>query len=175
MTDRRSSEPVLSSSPPSGAKPLTNGQTSTATAAAAPSAGAGDSKIDSKADSKQPAALTAALSNSPPARSMSVDGGGKGLKPVKPKHRKINKQHPEFEMTYDMMLGIRTCVGPLNSKPLPALTPEHAQVTTKLDFPGQGSTFTPAHQMRNFVRRCSSSQLIRISYLIRCGDAVVMR
>lgn len=30
---------------------------------------------------------------------------------LKSKHRKINKQHPEFELTYDMMLGIRTVVG----------------------------------------------------------------
>lgn len=29
----------------------------------------------------------------------------------KTKHRKINKTHPEFELTYDMMLGIRTTVG----------------------------------------------------------------
>jgi hypothetical protein len=30
---------------------------------------------------------------------------------LKSKHRKINKEHPEFELTYDMMLGIRTVVG----------------------------------------------------------------
>lgn len=30
---------------------------------------------------------------------------------LKSKHRKINKKHPEFELTYDMMLGIRTVVG----------------------------------------------------------------
>lgn len=49
------------------------------------------------------------------------DGGGVGApkeklsrkekRALKSKHRKINKQHPEFELTYDMMLGIRTVVG----------------------------------------------------------------
>ncbi len=41
----------------------------------------------------------------------------KNKKSTKKQNKKINKKHPEFERTYDMMLGIRTTVGRTESKP----------------------------------------------------------
>jgi 1-phosphatidylinositol-4-phosphate 5-kinase len=66
------------------------------------------------------------------------------------KHKKINKDHPEFELTYDMMLGIRTTVSKAEAVPDRALTDEDFTVSNSLTFPAKGSNFTPAHEMRNF-------------------------
>jgi len=66
------------------------------------------------------------------------------------KHKKINREHPEFELTYDMMLGIRTTVGAIESKPNRDLTDADFDASLKLRFPNEGSALTPAHQMREF-------------------------
>jgi len=72
-------------------------------------------------------------------------------KPVKTKHRKINKEHPEFELTYDMMLGIRYTVSRAEAHPLRRdLHPEAFKEYVHLRFPGNGSATTPAHQARDF-------------------------
>lgn len=66
------------------------------------------------------------------------------------KEKKISKAHPEFELTYDMMLGIRTTVGQVESKPARDLTPKDYTEKIKLRFPAGGSHSTPAHDMRSF-------------------------
>lgn len=70
--------------------------------------------------------------------------------PVKTKHRKINKQHPEFELTYDMMLGIRTVVSKTEAQHRGELSAPDYKESVKLRFPGRGSIITPAHEMRDF-------------------------
>ena len=132
-----------------------------------------------------PSKASSAPSAPPP--SASAASTSSSVKPVKTKHRKINKvhsrtaadatqplphlviasltstlccvcvcvrvlqQHPEFELTYDMMLGIRTVVSKTEAQ-------LHGEVlsaadytdTIKLQFPGRGSILTPAHAMRDF-------------------------
>jgi hypothetical protein len=86
-------------------------------ATAAPSAVAGPTPLPSPSPGgPTPQSVTPASSASAATQSANSDPPiqpqlGKDGKPLKPKHRKINKKHPEFELTYDMMLGIRTCVG----------------------------------------------------------------
>ena len=70
--------------------------------------------------------------------------------PTKTKHRKINKQHPEFELTYDMMLGIRTVVSKTEAQLHSEVNDKDYSDTIKLQFPGRGSLLTPAHRMRDF-------------------------
>ena len=70
--------------------------------------------------------------------------------PSKTKHRKINKQHPEFELTYDMMLGIRTVVSKTEAQLHSEVNDKDYSDTIKLQFPGRGSLLTPAHRMRDF-------------------------
>eukprot|EP00457_Paulinella_chromatophora_P002891 gb/GEZN01002896.1/.p1 GENE.gb/GEZN01002896.1/~~gb/GEZN01002896.1/.p1 ORF type:complete len:703 (+),score=94.56 gb/GEZN01002896.1/:84-2192(+) len=66
------------------------------------------------------------------------------------KQAKIMKGHKEFELTYDMMLGIRTTVGQAEAKASRALTERDYVEMTKLSFPKKGSKVTPAHTMRSF-------------------------
>lgn len=54
------------------------------------------------------------------------------------KHKKIDKDHPEFELTFDMMLGIRTTVGKAEAQVRQALTEEDFNLATTLRFPAQG-------------------------------------
>ena len=68
----------------------------------------------------------------------------------KTKHRKINKQHPEFELTYDMMLGIRTVVSKTEAQSHSEVNEKDYSDTIKLQFPGRGSVWTPAHRLRDF-------------------------
>ena len=68
----------------------------------------------------------------------------------KKKHKKIDKQHPEFELTYDMMLGIRTVVSMYESKPLREVQVKDFKETIRLRFPQEGTKLTPAHEMRDF-------------------------
>jgi hypothetical protein len=111
-------------------------------------------------------------------------------RPLKTKHRKINKQHPEFELTYDMMLGIRTVVGAhhnqlamqqqlsnaqqqnenkdLKDKQASAassrtiqLQPSDFTQTQTSRFPGKGSLTTPGHAMRDFKFKDYSPAVFR--------------
>jgi len=69
------------------------------------------------------------------------------------KNKKIDKTHPEFELTYDMMLGIRTCVGSIGAVPS-VLTGDDFQDGEKALFKGRPNgrekIKTPPHQMRDF-------------------------
>lgn len=69
---------------------------------------------------------------------------------VKSKNKKITKTHPQFELSYDMMLGIRHTVGQTESKPTRELKSEDFKERVKLRFPSKGSPLTPAHQMHDF-------------------------
>lgn len=101
---------------------------------------------------------------------------------LKSKHRKINKKHPEFELTYDMMLGIRTVVGnnltghvltaaPSSSDSAADLRRKEQEAAArrakvgnqmlKLTFPGKGSSHTPAHAMRDFKFKDYSADVFR--------------
>jgi 1-phosphatidylinositol-4-phosphate 5-kinase len=69
------------------------------------------------------------------------------------KHRKIDKNHPEFELAYDMMVGIRTCLSrhELNEEKFSFdLTPACFADGHELNFRGQGTALTPPHTMRDF-------------------------
>ncbi len=88
--------------------------------------------------------------------------GSKLSKAEKTKQRKINKAHPEFELTYDMMLGIRTVVGKTEAQAHKSLTPADFEATIKLKFPGKGSAITPAHQMRDFKFKDYSPEVFRM-------------
>ncbi len=104
--------------------------------------------------------------------------GGDKDKTQKTKHRKINKQHPEFELTYDMMLGIRTVVGKTEAQAHGQLTPADFDATIKLKFPGKGSMITPAHQMRDFKFKDYSPEvfrLIREKFNINPADYLMCR
>ena len=79
----------------------------------------------------------------------------------KKKHKKINKDHPEFELTYDMMLGIRTTVSQTESKPFRKLTVADFNEVTRWRFNSEGSSTTPAHQMRDFKFKDYSPQVFR--------------
>jgi Phosphatidylinositol-4-phosphate 5-Kinase len=77
------------------------------------------------------------------------------------KHKKINKTHPEFELTYDMMLGIRTTVGQVESRAWRELTQYDFQDMTWLRMPTEGSSVTPPHQMRDFKFKDYAPEVFR--------------
>jgi 1-phosphatidylinositol-4-phosphate 5-kinase len=99
----------------------------------------------------------------------------------KKKHKKINREHPEFELTYDMMVGLRTTVGRVSSRPMRKVTNADFSETTKLRFPSEGSSLTPAHNMRDFKFKDYAPEVFRhirerfgidgADYMIRvCGN-----
>ena len=71
-------------------------------------------------------------------------------KEKKGKHKKIDKAHPEFELTYDMMLGIRTSVGHMANVPHDLQYPEDFKDASEVNFKAKGSSTTPPHKMRDF-------------------------
>ena len=94
---------------------------------------------------------TAQPSTTAPAQSSShKSSNSRPAHSSKTKHRKINKQHPEFELTYDMMLGIRTVVSKTEAQHHTEVNDKDYTDTMKLQFPGRGSLWTPAHRMRDF-------------------------
>jgi 1-phosphatidylinositol-4-phosphate 5-kinase len=62
----------------------------------------------------------------------------------------IEDKHPEFEVTYDMMLGIRTVIGMAYNHPPKEIGKEDFEHVGKYSFPKAGSTKTPAHKGRDF-------------------------
>lgn len=68
-----------------------------------------------------------------------------------PADRSISTDHVCFEMTYDMMMGIRTTTGRQQSMQLAAIASEKdfAEITA-IAFPKQGSKDTPPHKMKDF-------------------------
>jgi len=85
----------------------------------------------------------------------------RALKEKARRHKKITRKHKEFELTYDMMLGIRTMVGQTEAKPPKKLLSSHFNETRKLYFPSQGSSTTPGHEMRSFMFKDYASEVFR--------------
>jgi 1-phosphatidylinositol-4-phosphate 5-kinase len=96
-------------------------------------------------------------------------------------HKKITRKHPEFELTYDMMLGIRTTVGKAESQPHRKLKTSDYNTEVKMRFPSEGSALTPAHEMRSFKFKDYAPEVFRnirarfnieaADYLLTiCGD-----
>jgi 1-phosphatidylinositol-4-phosphate 5-kinase len=112
---------------------------------------------------------------------VTIEGKLMNKKERKAKHRAlkpISKKHPEFELAYDMMLGIRTVVGRAEAtqslmenqfsmqnnkvKKLPDLasqfqddfvdqmSPEQFSECFSYRFPNKGSKCTPPHYMKSF-------------------------
>ena len=131
--------------PSSGVVPSSTPMTAS-TVSAAPSA------VKSAASQPQPSvASTASTTTTAPAvQSSSHKSSTSRPQPAKTKHRKINKQHPEFELTYDMMLGIRTVVSKTEAQLHSEVNEKDYSDTIKLQFPGRGGLLTPAHRMRDF-------------------------
>lgn len=75
--------------------------------------------------------------------------------------KKISGAHAAFELTYCMMLGLRTVLGATYASPKRALTENDFSHTTKYKFPGEGSTLTPAHKMRDFKFKDYSPEVFR--------------
>lgn len=60
-------------------------------------------------------------------------------------------EHAEYEVTYDMMLGIRTVIGLAYRKALSdEISDGDFQYVKKYSFPSAGSNRTPAHKCRDF-------------------------
>lgn len=74
----------------------------------------------------------------------------------------ISVEHREYEVTYDMMLGIRTMVGLAYGHTGEAeLTKEDFSFVQKRSFPKNGSKNTPAHKMRDFKFKDYSPEVFR--------------
>ena len=100
----------------------------------------------------------------------------KERKKKKKRLKKIAKEHPEFELSYDMMLGIRYAVSlsepsvTLPSKTISAdedSSSDDADYESefteahKLKFPKKGTDTTPAHNMRDFKFKDYCPQIFR--------------
>ena len=58
-------------------------------------------------------------------------------------------EHPEFELTYDMMFGLRFVLSrALNELPKDVLEAADLVEEISLKFPAEGSATTPAHKVR---------------------------
>ena len=70
--------------------------------------------------------------------------------------------HPEFELTYDLLLGIRTCTSLINQSMMKSSNLDESDheiddeiekgfnYSKTYDFPSNGSNITPAHDMKDF-------------------------
>mmetsp|Transcript_50855 Transcript_50855/g.99705 ORF Transcript_50855/g.99705 Transcript_50855/m.99705 type:complete len:724 (+) Transcript_50855:98-2269(+) len=56
----------------------------------------------------------------------------------------------KFELTYDMMLGIRTTVGRAEARAMKKLSASDHAKTNRIPFPAKGSRSTPGHNQRDF-------------------------
>ncbi|SPR00499.1 unnamed protein product (mitochondrion) [Plasmodiophora brassicae] len=61
-----------------------------------------------------------------------------------------DRSHPEFELTCDMMLGIRHTAGRALPSDDTPITAEHFKQTFSYSFPQGGSSSTPAHNLPSF-------------------------
>ncbi len=73
----------------------------------------------------------------------------------------LEMEHREVEMTYDMMLGIRTVIGKVYSFPQRELTKLDFEEEMKYFFPKTGSSKTPAHKARDFRFKDYHPQVFR--------------
>lgn len=76
-------------------------------------------------------------------------------------HAPILERHPVYEVTYDMMLGIRTAVGVAYSEPIRKLKKSDFHQVAKWRFPAAGSKETPAHKARDFKFKDYHPQVFR--------------
>eukprot|EP00475_Leptophrys_vorax_P045288 TRINITY_DN933_c0_g1_i3.p1 TRINITY_DN933_c0_g1~~TRINITY_DN933_c0_g1_i3.p1 ORF type:complete len:439 (+),score=105.53 TRINITY_DN933_c0_g1_i3:71-1318(+) len=65
-------------------------------------------------------------------------------------HQEIEIEHREYEVTYDMMLGIRIMIGNTYNHRTRDLVPDDFEFVDKRSFPASGSNKTPGHKMRDF-------------------------
>lgn len=74
------------------------------------------------------------------------------LSRLPPEHKdSIVVGHHAFELTFDMMLGIRTSVGRMESSPMESILKEESMLEKrKTMFPQKGSKETPPHRMQDF-------------------------
>lgn len=84
------------------------------------------------------------------------------------KHKVIDKTHPEFGLTYAMMLGVRTTVSKIESKPPRELVLDDFRDETKLRFESGGTPETPAHNLRSFKFKDYAPEVFR-HIRARCG------
>jgi hypothetical protein len=75
---------------------------------------------------------------------------------------KITKDHKNYELMFDMFLGIRVAVSATCARPAPDRLPasQFVEVRDYL-FPSRGSTYTPAHKMRDFKFRDYAPKVFR--------------
>lgn len=73
----------------------------------------------------------------------------------------VSSTHHAFELTYDMMLGIRTTVSRIEAKKRSDLTMQDMATTTRLRFPAKGSRNTPAHGMSDFYFKDYAPEVFR--------------
>lgn len=74
------------------------------------------------------------------------------LSRLPPEHKdSIVLGHHAFELTFDMMLGIRTSVGRMEALPMESILKEESMLEAKKTlFPQKGSKETPPHRMQDF-------------------------
>jgi 1-phosphatidylinositol-4-phosphate 5-kinase len=64
--------------------------------------------------------------------------------------RHVDKSHPWFELTWDMMLGMRTTVGRMEARPAREPVDADFDAAIRLYFLSEGTLDTPAHDKRDF-------------------------
>eukprot|EP00808_Paulinella_micropora_P021169 g15531.t1 len=77
------------------------------------------------------------------------------------KGRQIDQHHEQFELTSDMMMGIRTNVSKTEAKEMRSLKPRHFTEVKKMKFPKRGSSMTPAHNMHDFYFKDYAPEVFR--------------
>lgn len=85
----------------------------------------------------------------------------KGVKLDEAEQKAVSSTHHAFELTYDMMLGIRTTVSKTEAKTRSDLTMQDMVTTTRLKFPSKGSRSTPAHGMSDFYFKDYAPEVFR--------------
>jgi 1-phosphatidylinositol-4-phosphate 5-kinase len=84
-------------------------------------------------------------------------------KEKKKKDKSIGALHPFFELTHDMMVGIRTVVGRSQAKPQAQLMKEHFTASNRLKFPSKAkpNSHTPSHKMADFYFKDYAPEVFR--------------
>lgn len=106
--------------------------------------------------------------SSPSANNTFDSGSLKVKKPRKSIFKKkndktISDKHPFFELTHDMMVGIRTVVGRTQAKPSHQLFRHHFTDVTRLSFPPNPPAYaqTPPHKMKHFSFKDYAPEVFR--------------
>lgn len=96
-----------------------------------------------------------------PSKSNNSKSPPRKRKKKKTRNRKITKNHPQFELAYDMMLGIRHTMHRVEKNPAENLDGKCYKELNKYNFPHKGSATTPKHEMRNFKFKDYCPQVFR--------------